>query len=83
MTRLRHHNPPRRELDPARALRDSREPRAHLKLDELIQMASPYEEVARQTQQKIESGAKVYPFELGWLNHWKRLIGEIAQRQGL
>jgi hypothetical protein len=64
-------------------LRDPREPRGQPKLDELIQLASIYEPVARQVEQRLESGAKVYPFERHRLDDWKRLMAEISRLQGL
>ena len=69
--------------DPARMLRDPRESRGQPELEELIQLASIYEPTARQVQQRLESGAKVYPFERHRLNDWKRLMAEISRLQGL
>lgn len=72
-----------RQPDPARMLRDPRESRGERALDELVQLASIYEPTARRVQQRIESGAKVYPFEQHRLDDWKRLMAEIARRRGL
>jgi hypothetical protein len=71
------------QSDPARMLRDPRESRGEPKLDELIQLVSIYEPTARQVQQRLESGARIYPFERHRLDDWKRLMGEISRLQGL
>ena len=68
--------------DPGAMRRGPHDARGQRTLDELIQLASIYEPTARQVQQKLESGAKVYPFERSWLNDWNRLITEIAARRG-
>lgn len=69
--------------DPGAMLRDPRNPCERRTLDDLIQLAALVEPRARQVQQKLESGAKVYPFERHWLEDWEGLMAEISRQRGL
>lgn len=80
MTRLRPEHPPR-ESDPARVVRDPREPRGQRTLEELTELAAIYEPSARAAQERINSGVKVYPFEKVRLADWQWITAEIARRQ--
>lgn len=78
MTRINWDRADRYQPDPG-AMRG--DPREHRSLDDLIQLAAIYEPQARQVQRKLESGAKVYPFEQRSLDQWHRYIDEIARRR--
>lgn len=81
MTKLDWDKADQYQPDPGTERRDPRELRERRTLDDLIQLAALYEPQARQVQQKLECGAKVYPFERNSLAYWNNLIAEISQRR--